>query len=180
VAAHMIRSILNEKAAMRIFERYKLYLYFTAVVAVSLFLGLGSGIFIGKGLMRQSLAQGGHSILLFRPAYDYFMTYGLINSNNEMKRLTGYYTLLESRYYNEDFLIDRYKKENSPVIKRTIVWILGFSGEKEKVITFYNGVYKESSRPIQRQIQEAYSRIDPSGYSDFMRKKNINSGLRNK
>ncbi len=51
----------------------------------------------------------------------------MLGSADEMKRLAGYYALLETDSIDVEFLVERYGMESSTVNRRTIVWLLGFA-----------------------------------------------------
>lgn len=159
--------------SMRLDEKKKYYLCFGIVLVLALAIGLGCGVNGGDVLLQRSMFRGGSSPLLFRPAYQYYSIFRFINDGDEMKRLAGYYALLESRGRNDDFLIERYEKEDSPVIKRTIVWILGFSEEIDGILDFYHGIYKNSPESIKRQIEVSLLLQDAGVYRDFMKKEGV-------
>lgn len=154
-------------------DRRKYYLCYGMVLALALAIGLGCGVSGGEILLQRSMLKGGSSPLFFRPAYEYYAIFRFINSGDEMKRLAGYYALLDSRRGNDEFLIERYEKEQSPVIRRTILWILGFSDDSEGIVDFYHGIYKDSPVPIKRQIEESLLSRDAGLYRDFLKKEGL-------
>lgn len=148
-----------------------------AVLLLSLSLGLGGGVIIGRELLHKALLSDATAFFIFRPAGEFFSVYSLINSRSELKRLSGYYSLMEYGHSDDAFLIERYSLERSPVVKRTIVWILGFSGERGPVMKFLSDAYPETSGALRVQILQSLSRVSPERYRDFMKKNSIKNDL---
>ena len=78
------------------------------------------GNLLGMHLIKDYITGSGASLFLFsRPGSQYIHTAGLLNSNSELKRLTGYYSLLDNRKIDVDFLIERYKRTIYYIVKIT-------------------------------------------------------------
>ena len=87
---------------------------------------------------------------IFSPSQNFIDTYSLLNSSSDYKRLTGYYAYKESGLVDLDFLYERYKSEDSDIIKKVIIWIAGEEKKKEKLVDFYKKIYSISPEDIQK------------------------------
>ncbi len=127
----------------------------------------------------QKLVSGGEGFffLLFRPAHQFFHTYSMLNSNSEVIRLSGYYSLLDNNIIDEDFLIERYRDEGSIPVKRTIIWLMGFSDDFVKILEYFNTIYDESHREVRREILRIIKRRDPVYYKEFITVKKVSKDL---
>ncbi len=151
-------------------------LRYPALLALSLCLGLGIGLSCGSVMLHRALLADSAAFFLFRPAGEFFSVYSMINSDNDLIRLSGYYSMLDYGHGDDAFLMERYSLERSDTVKRTIVWMLGFS-HGSGVAKFLTDSYADSSGPIKGQILKSLSRVDPGGYRDFIRKNSIKNGL---
>jgi hypothetical protein len=133
--------------------------------AVGYVLGDSIGTYLTKSLI---LYERRYLILLYRPAHEYIFLYDKLNDVNELKRLSGYYSLLEYKTIDNTFLIDRYKREKSPYIKRTIIWILGYSEDSSGTIDFFSSIYKDATPEIQLEILRSVKRMDGSPLKQFI------------
>jgi hypothetical protein len=161
-------------------ETFKFRIRFLSVLLLSILLGLGGGILIGRELLHRALVSDATAFFIFRPAGEFFSVYSLINSRSELKRLSGYYSLMEYGHSDDDFLIERYSLERSPAVKRTIVWMLGFSGKSERVAKFLSDAYPGSSGAVRDQILQSLSRVSPLRYRDFVKKNAIKNDLQDR
>ena len=140
----------------------KLILSLSLLVA----LGLAAGITTGNHMIKGLISKGSLSLfLLYRPSSKYIETARLLRSNSETERLTGYYSLLENKKMDSDFLIKRYKKE-SLFIKRSIIWLLGFSGDKN-ISGFLAKEYIGATVNIKKEILRSIKKIDASFFDQF-------------
>ena len=112
--------------------------------------------------------------LLYRPAYEYIYTIKALASKNALERLNGYYSLLETKKIDEDFLIERYKMEETLLLKRSILFILGFSKNKDIVSAFLSKIYKDSPWRIKMEILRTIKRLDRALYIKFIADNKIN------
>ncbi len=134
------------------------------IIIISLFLFITLGYVIGSfigtiGLKDLVLHNKKLYLLLFKPSERFYEVYNKINSNNELKRLSGYYALLDNHMIDPIFLKRRYKIEKSLLLKRTILWLLSFATNKDEVISFYRKIYKNSSNAQKVDILQFYKRI---------------------
>jgi len=125
------------------------------------------------------LISGENSFLLalYKPAFEYINTINLLESNNELKRLTGYYSLLDNKKIDVDFLIDKYKREELIYIKRSIIWLLGYSNKKRKAINFLSEIYKDASLRVKLEVLRSIKRIDRESFNKFIIDQKIDKDL---
>ncbi len=139
--------------------------------------GFGLGQAGGRVLMRNFLTAGGRiAPLLYRPSFQYFATAAMLGSPDELKRLAGYYALLETDSIGVDFLIERYGMESSIVNRRTIVWVIGFSRDTRRAADACAALYKSAPREIRKEILKSMKRLNEGIYRDFI--KNLGKGSR--
>jgi len=139
-----------------------------------LLLGYVSGSAIGNIFITQFITGKSNKILLlYRPAYEYKYILNLLNNSNEYKRLAGYYSLLENRRIDSDFLIERYKREEKRYIKRSIIWLLGYSKNKKDVIEYISNIYPYSPGKIKKEILRTMKRLNLQYFNNFVKSKKI-------
>ena len=148
-----------------------------ALLIIIIFL-LFSGYLIGAGtgsmLLKSILFNKKSSpFLIYKPAQEFFAIYRYINSNNELERLNGYYALMENRIIDEEYLCERLNIEESTIIKRTIVWILGSSSSADDILDCFNEIYSNSNDNIKREILRSLKRIDEKAFNEFINKNKI-------
>jgi hypothetical protein len=139
------------------------------LVCVLLFIGYLIGDLLGTH-MTQALVthEKPYLLLLYRPAHEYIFLYDKLNDTNELNRLSGYYSLLEYKKIDNKFLMDRYRREKSLYIKRSIIWILGFSEDRSGAIDFFSSIYKSAPLEIQLEILRSIKRMDRSVLNQFI------------
>ncbi len=145
------------------------------LVAMALFgAGLGLGTVAGPMLVKGMLLNGSRSsMVFFKPATEFIHTYRLINSGNALDRLSGYYSLLDNNMVIEYFLFDRFKAEKTDLNRKTILWVLGHSGSRKKLIEFYSGIYSESSRHLRSIILRNTMKMGEQYFADFIKQNNV-------
>lgn len=138
-------------------------------VILLLILGCFIGSHLGNYLISR-LLRGDNSIFfyLYQPAYEYINTLSLLESNNDLNRLTGLYSLLECKKIDVDFLIDRYKTEDLIYIKRSIIFLLGYPKKQKKILIFLSEIYHDSPWRIKLEILRTFKRIDINSYNEFL------------
>ena len=157
---------------------YKSILILLIISIILLF----SGFFIGRSFgqyMFTDFLKGSSKLglILYRPSLEYFTIFKLINSSDELERLSGYYSLLENRIIDEKFLNQRFLMEESILIKRTIIWILGSSESFIEIMEFYNKVYSGSNLQIKKEIIRIIKNRDEHYYHEFIKKNNIEKNV---
>jgi hypothetical protein len=127
----------------------KIYVY--VIIIISAFV---TGKFCGD-YMRYSIIRGNISVLsyAFLPSQGFIDMYSFLNSGDDFKRLAGYYTYRDSGMADLDFLIERYKVEDSDIIKKVIIWAAEESRHKEKLVDFYKKIYDISPEGIQKILR---------------------------
>jgi hypothetical protein len=146
---------------------------FFILLLVPVFIGgYYSGRFAGSRAVKKMVVGGeGLYFLLFRPAHQFFQVYRMLNSDSEIIRLSGYYSMLDNNIIDEEFLERRFRGERSIPVRRTIIWLLGFSGDFEDIKKFFNTIYDKSHREVKREILRIFQRRDPDYYKEFTGRK---------
>ena len=149
-------------------ERMRITFYIGIIGLILFFVGFFGGKFGGKQLLKGFFSTGDIRLsILFTPSHEFFNTYQKINSYNEFDRLSGYYAMVDNNYINDDFLMKRYELEESEILKRTIIWILGFSKNKETISSFYSSIYNKSELRIKEEIMRSVSRLGYNKLEEF-------------
>jgi hypothetical protein len=127
---------------------------FCLLLLVLTITGMTSGKLTGDYILSSAI-KGNVTFLtyIFSPSRSFIDTFSLLNSSSDYKRLAGYYAYNESGLADPDFLIERYTRENSDIIKKTIIWIAEERFEKEKLVDFYKKIYNLSPDNIQKILQ---------------------------
>ncbi|MBN2400949.1 MAG: hypothetical protein JXN64_00975 [Spirochaetes bacterium] len=132
-------------------------------------IGRTAGTQIVKGLLK-----GERYVLMpYRLPFEYLYTANLLYSNDELRRLEGYYSLLDNRIIDPDLLIERFKQE-SDLIKPVIIWLLGYSEDKDDALNFLSDEYAGSEQRIKKEILRTMKRLDESYFLDFTASHKIN------
>jgi hypothetical protein len=142
-------------------------LIMAAVMTAGFAIGRGVGSWFVEGVL---LRQARFPLLLSRPVYQFYDIYTLISSNNPFSRLSGYYSLIDANMIDDEFIRNRYQQEQVPVIKRTLLWILGFSKNKSATLKYYTSLYESGDPETRKDILELMERLDPTYYTDFLKK----------
>jgi hypothetical protein len=146
------------------FNRKKLYIVF--VFLFILFFGYTLGRIAGTHIV-SGLLKGKRFILLFyRPPFEYLKTANLLYSSDELERLEGYYSLLDNKIIDKDLLIERYKQE-SELIKPVIIWLIGYSSDKDIVLKFISEEYKNADQRVKKEILKTMKRLDEVYFKNF-------------
>lgn len=139
-----------------------------AVLAFSFFAGAGIGRLLLSHLVT---GRDTFAFLLSRPAREFVVVSRLVNSDSELSRLAGYYGLLENEMIDTAFLKERLASETTPVVRRTIIWVLGFSRDSDEALEVLNSVYKNAGDSLKQDILHAMRRLDEKYYNDFIQEK---------
>lgn len=121
------------------------------MIVFMIFAGLAAGKISGD-LILSSALNGNITILtfIFSPSQSFIDTHSLLNESNDYRRLSGYYAYRESGKIDMEFLAERYKSENSEIIKKVIIWIAEGCSDKEKLVDFYRKIYNLSPENIKK------------------------------
>lgn len=138
------------------------------ILALSFLFGAGIGRFL---LGRLVTGQDALAFVMSRPTREFVVISRLVNSRSELDRLSGYYALLDNGMLDTGFFAERLQKEISPVVRRTIVWILGFSGNREEALSVLSAAFDSAGPRIKREVLLSMQRIDEKYYNDFVQKK---------
>ncbi|MCU0847962.1 MAG: hypothetical protein MUD12_08765 [Spirochaetes bacterium] len=112
-------------------------------------------------------------LILFKPAFEVYRTYTLVNSNEPLERLSGYYSMLDNNIINSDFLYDRLQKEKHDFIKRNIIWIMGQSDDLGATIRIYSSVYSSSEPAVRKEILSSLRKKGKGIYDEFIKNNKI-------
>lgn len=150
--------------------RYHAAAALVAAVLVSVASGLGLGTAVGTALMGDFIRRGGSIVpLLYRPSFQHMRATAMLSSADELKRLAGYYALLETDSIDVEFLVERYAMESSTVTRRTIVWLLGFARNRSAAFDACAGLYRDAQAPVRAEILSSIRRLDAERYLDFIK-----------
>jgi len=113
--------------------------------------GAVTGKFSGDYILSSAL-KGNITFLtfIFSPSQSFIDTYSLLNDSSDLRRLSGYYAYKESGAVDPEFLYERYKIEDSDIIKKVIIWTAENSFKGEKLVDFYRKIYNISPENIQK------------------------------
>ncbi len=151
-------------------KRTKMLALTTAICIGGCILGLGAGHFILKLVIRNPLFS---PFLIYRPSRDFFASYRLVNSTNELERLAGYYALRENGLIDIPFLEERYSQEESPVTRRAIVWVLGASKNVKNVTAFFEKIYPSATDSVRQEMLRSLKSLDESSYNEFLNRNKV-------
>jgi hypothetical protein len=126
---------------------------FCIILSVLFITGTVAGKYYGDYILTTSL-KGEFSLFsfIFSPSQSFTDTYSLLNSSSDYRRLSGYYAYRESGLIELDFLLERYKSEDSDIIKNVIIWIPEDYYDREKLVDFYKKLYNLSPENIQKNL----------------------------
>lgn len=126
---------------------------FCIILSVLFCIGIAAGSYYGDFILTSSL-KGKFSLFsfIFSPSQSFTDTYSLLNSSSDYRRLSGYYAYRESGLIDLDFLIEKYKSEDSDIIKNVIIWIPEDYYDREKLVDFYKKLYNLSPENIQKKL----------------------------
>ena len=148
------------------------------VFSTTLLFGYFTGRLLGNRFVENVvLQQGRFPLLLSRPVNQFYDIYTLINSNNPFSRLSGYYSLVDNKMINEQFLMERFRREQNEALSGSLLWILSFSRDNDAVVTFYASVYNNSSDSIKKRILSLMKRVNRDYYMKFIKKNNVDTKL---
>jgi len=131
----------------------KKYLINIITLTLLLIFSLASGKMIGDNLISSFLSSKVVTpFFLTKPAFKYIKIYDKLNDKNELNRLTGYYALLDYNIIDLNFLKERFFLEKHLTVKKTILWIMGHSNNKNQLSKVFSSIYKKSDKHIKKEI----------------------------
>ncbi len=116
--------------------------FFLLFLSAGLFLGSAAGRNMIEGMYRGKLSV---LTLLYRPAVQFYETAGLINSRNELDRITGYYGLAEGPVPGTEYLAECCRNEKSLSVKKVIIWLMKIRGDRQEVLEALNSLCETAS-----------------------------------
>jgi hypothetical protein len=134
-------------------------------------LGYQLGSALGTAMIKKMLLHQQRYFFIYPPAQAYLTLYNRLNGRDELVRLSGYYALLDHRKIDTAFLFERYEREHALFIKRTIIWVLGFSDKHREVISFFTSIYEDAPLEIKDEILRSVRRLDRKQLHRFTTKK---------
>lgn len=140
--------------------------------------GYGLGRLVGNKFMESILLREGRlPLLLSRPVSQFYDIYTLINSRNPFSRLSGYYSLVDSNMVNNQFITERYGREQLLVIKRTLLWVLSYTPDTAGALKFYSSIYASSDDSLKKDIARYMLRLDKRYYERFIKENKVAPSL---
>ncbi|HOS41074.1 MAG TPA: hypothetical protein PLG31_15185 [Spirochaetota bacterium] len=137
-------------------------------------LGMGIGAVLGGQLIDLLLYSNKKNIsLLYRPAKEYIQLANRLQNPDEYNRITSYYLIQEVNRIDVDFLAERYRREERGYLRRTIIWVIGFSGDLQRSYRFFDDIYSEAEKDQQREILRSLRRLNRGRYHEFIKRRNI-------
>jgi hypothetical protein len=159
------------KYFIRNYKKEKLYIL--SIFLVILFSGYMLGRIVGTHIVKGLLKGERFVLLLYRPPFEYLNTANLLYSTDELKRLEGYYSLLDNKIIDSDLLIERYIQE-SEFVKPVIIWLLGYSNDKVAVLKFISEEYANADQRLKKEILKTMKRLDETYLGNFAALHKIN------
>ena len=108
------------------------------------------GYYIVKELLHGRI---GIYAFIFTPSKNLFDIVNMLNSNDVLKRIEGYYGYRESGLNDLEFLYNRYKIEKSEITRRVILWTAQRDADPEKLNSFYKKCYNISTETLKIYLQ---------------------------
>lgn len=116
--------------------------------------GAAAGSVWGHYIVKELLnGRTGVYAFIFIPSKNLIDTVNMLNSNDVLKRIEGYYDYRESGLNDLEFLYNRYKIEKSEIARRVILWTAQRISDPEKLNSFYKKCYNISSEPLKIYLQ---------------------------
>lgn len=147
-------------------------------ILITVFSALAVGFICGipAGFLFEYSAINGRfylPALSFRPSQNFAELIRRFNSNDPFYRLTGYYIYRETGLVDLEFLLQRYKYDDTELIRKTIIWIASSERDIKKLTDFYSKIFEISTPQIQHVIILNVKKLGGSIYSDFITKHKI-------
>jgi len=147
-------------------------------IFITVFTAIAAGFACGipSGLLFEKSAVNGKfylPALSFRPSQNFAELIRRLNSDNPLDRLTGYYIYRESGLVDLEFLLKRYEYDDTPLIRKTIIWTASSEHDLKKLADFYSKIFEISTPDIQHVIIMNVKKLGESIYSDFISKHKI-------
>lgn len=154
---------------MIIDAKYRFLLVFFVLLFAA---GTITGLIIGKTSIKYGPSSGISPVLVFfYPSSNYIDTIKLLNSENPLKRLSGYYAYSGSKVVDFDYLQNRFMEEEWPVIKSTIIWIASQNSRTGDVLSFYKKIFNASDPRNRDFILNYIEKKDIKMYNELLEKK---------
>ncbi len=146
-------------------KKYYLSLTF-ACVAVA---GLAGGLLVGGRALTGFVTGSSRAmVLLYRPSFEHVKNATMLNSHDGLKRLAGYYALLQNNTIDPGYLMERCRDEPLPVNRKAIIWILGFSRDRDRARAALEALYDGAPEEYRHGILASLARLDANALEDFL------------
>jgi len=159
-------------------KNYKTVFIFPLICLLLLSTGYFFGRLTGINLVKSVIIDGSIAPLVFsnqvRKSIEIIR---LLNSKDELERLTGYYSLLDNKIVDENYLLERFQMEKSYPIKRSILWIMSFSDNFDEVTEIYGSIFKGAPVGIKKEILMSLKRVDEYHYLQFVKEHKVGNHL---
>jgi len=106
-------------------------------------------------------------------AHKYYSVVSLLNSPDMLDRLAGYYGLADMNNIDEEFIFSRLDKEESPVVKKTLVWLLAHSANKKTTFKRLEEIWDSQPYGVRAEILNTLQKLDSKAYKEFLERRGI-------
>jgi hypothetical protein len=149
--------IINKFKEVLIFvkknENFRKYSLIIAVPVLIFTAGFMIGSCTGKGMISSLISgESRYPLLIGTPAGDIFKIYRLVNSENPLERISGYYALIDANMIDLDFLHERFLDETLSTSRLVLVKAISCSDKKKKMYDVLDAIYDKSEMPVKTEI----------------------------
>ena len=129
---------------------------FCAAFFLLIIVGYIFGFLIGKNtILRLYSLKGSVVSFIFTPASNYYKSSILINSRNELERISGYYSLIDSFVLPEAaYLHECYLKEDSISAKKVLLWVFTRIENNQTSLDVLNSLYESADQDEKANIRK--------------------------
>ena len=115
--------------------------------------GYAIGTCSGKGMISSLITgESRYPLLIGTPAGEIFKIYRMVNSENPLERISGYYALIDANMIDLDFLHERFLDETLPAAKLVLVKAISCTDKKKKMYDIFDSIYNKSELPVKTEI----------------------------
>ena len=149
-------------------------IYMLLVCVLLMAAGYGIGACAGRTVLTGLFSMKGSLLsMIYTPSAHYYESARLLNSENELDRIAGYYSLLDGTALDEEFLRHRFLKEGSVPARKVILWVLAQSVDSRAVFRVLEDIYDSADKGLQKKILAYMHETDARSCEQFMKKRGI-------